>query len=167
MIYFNNLKRTYCKVKIMSPVRKNHHNRGRNGPVPKSSNIRQGYYLFCGEDHHRTDLSYVWSSIDMVSTNPPTYHTMHFQTKDNMLKFSADCSEIRGVISGINCDFQAGRMSETRKFKLYQDEWLPLIECFIINWGIARVPSDICWAVNDVQEAINVDTTRFPPFQLY
>ena len=151
----------------MSPVRKNHHNGGRNGPVPKSSHIRQGHYLFCEEDHHRTDPSYVWSSIDMVSTNPPTYHMMHFQTKVNMLKFSVDCCEIRRVIAGINCEFQAGRMSEMSKFKNYRVEWLPLIESFIGNWGLARVPSDIFWAVNEVQEAIHVETTYFPPFLPY
>ena len=90
----------------MSPLRKNHHNAGRNAPVPKSSNIRHGHYFFCGEDHHRTDPSYVWSSVDLVSTDPPTYHMMHFQTEVDMLKFSFDCSEICWVIADINCEFE-------------------------------------------------------------
>ena len=65
-----------------------------------------GRHLFCGEDHHRTDPTYVWSSVDFVSTTPPTYHMMHFQSEVDMLNFSSACSEIRFVIDDINWHFQ-------------------------------------------------------------
>ena len=123
----------------MSPLRNNYHNAGRNAPVPKSSNICHGNYFFCGLDHHRTDPSYIWPSVDLVSTDPPTYHMMHFQTEVDMLKFSVDCSEIRRVIADINCEFESGRMSEVIKFHNYRIIWLPLIESFIGKWGLSRV----------------------------
>ena len=84
-----------------------------------------------------------------------------------MLKFSVDCREIRRVIADINCEFESGRMSEVIKFDNYRIQWLPLIESFIGKWGLARVTSDIAWVVNDVQEAIHVETTCFPPFLPY
>ena len=92
---------------------------------------------------------------------------MHFQTEVDMLKFSVDCREIRRVIADINCEFETRRMSEVIKFDNYRIQWLPLIESFIGKWGLARVTSDIAWAVNDVQEAIHVETTCFPPFLPY
>ena len=75
---------------------------------------------------------------------------MHFQTEVGMLKFSVDCREIRQAISDINCEFESGRMSEVIKFDYNRIQWLPLIESFIGKWGLARVTSDIAWAVNDV-----------------
>ena len=118
---------------------------GRNAPI-----LASGRHLFCGEDHHRTDPTYVWSSVDFVSTTPPTYHMMHFQSEVDMLNFSSECSQIRRVIAAINLQFQKRHFAEVIKFEKYRNTWLPLIVTFIDQWGLARVPSDIAWAVNDV-----------------
>ena len=130
---------------------------GRNAPI-----LASGRHLFCGEDHHRTDPTYVWSSVDFVSTTPPTYHMMHFQSEVDMLNFSSACSHIRLVIDDINWHFQKRHFPEVIKFEKYRNTWLPLIVTFIDQWGLRRVPSDIAWAVNDVQKAMDVKITFFP-----
>ena len=130
---------------------------GRN--VPNHPPCR---HLFCGEDHHRTDPTYVWSSVDYISTTPPTYHMMQFQSEVDMLNFPSECSEIRRVIAAIKLQFEKSNSVEAIKNKKCRNMWLPLIVTFIDRWGLARVPSDIAWAVNDVQKAIDVETTSFP-----
>ena len=149
----------YHKSKIMAPKKPPS---GRNAP-----NHPPGRHLFCGEDHHRTDPTYVWSSVDFISTTPPTYHMMHFQSEVDMLNFSSECSEIRRVIAAINMQFEKRNSVEAIKFQKYRNTWLPLIVTFIDRWGLARVPSDIAWAVNDVQSAIDVETISFPPCRPY
>ena len=42
-----------------------------------------------------------------------------------------------------------------------------MIGTLIDPWRLARVPSDIAWAVNDVQKPVDVKTISFPPYLLY
>ena len=142
-------------------------NIGRNGPVPKPPNLPPGLHLFNGDDEHRTDSTYVWSSVDHVSTSPPTFHMMYFRTQVDMMNFSSDINGIRRVIATINIQFENGNFSEEDKKQKFRIAWLPMIETLINQWGIRRVPSDIAWAVNDVQKSIDVEITFFPPTRPY
>ena len=142
-------------------------NSGRNGPVPKPFNLPPGLYLFNGDDEHRTDSTYVWSSVDHVSTSPPTFHMMYFRSQVDMMNFSSDINDIRRVIATINVQIENGNFSEEDKKQKFRISWLPMIETLINQWGIRRVPSDIAWAVNDVQQSIDVAITIFPPTRPY
>ena len=145
-------------VKNRNKIQTSHDAHGqKTHSIPYSNNI------FYREDHHRTDPSYVWSSIDLVSTDPPTYHMMHFQSEFDMLNVSADCNNIRSIVSDINSQYEKGNVSEATKFDHYKNTWLPIIGALIDQWGLVLVLSDIAWAVNDVQKSIDVKTISFPP----
>ena len=105
---------------IMSPNSKKFlsgRNIGRNGPVPKPPNLPPGLYLFNGDDEHRTDSTYVWLSVDHVSTSPPTFHMMYFRTQVDMMNFPPDINEIRRVIATINIQIENGIFPKKTKNK--------------------------------------------------
>ena len=41
--------------------------------------------------------------------------------------------------------------------------WIPTVHRVIADYGAGLIPYDIRWALNDVEEALGLEETEFPP----
>ena len=119
-------------------------------------------YVFCGREEHRSSPLFESTTLDIISTSPPTYHRASFLNHDDMLKWCAQINSIRARICDINEDRDVGRISETKWKNLLWQSWLRSIETLIVDWGAERVPTDTRWACNDVRRYLNIPPLNFP-----
>ena len=137
---------------------RNHENYGR----PPSDAVPPGRYVFCGTEEHRSSPLFESTTLDVVSTSPPTYHRASFLNHGDMLNWCAQINYIRARIRNINEDRDAGRISEIRRKHLLRLGWLQSIYSLVAEWGAERVPTDIRWACNDVCVFLNIPPLNFP-----
>ena len=82
---------------------------------PPLVGVPPGRYVFCGTEEPRSSQLFESTTLDVVSTSPPTHHRACFLNHGDMLKWCAQINSIRARIHDINENRDASRIRETRR----------------------------------------------------
>ena len=75
-------------------------------------------------------------------------------------------SSIKDDIAHMNERKESGRIAQGEYEESLHREWIPMVQTFIVSWGKNMVINDLCIALNDVEEALEIPRTTWPPLTL-
>ena len=90
----------------------------------------------------------------------------NFATTDERLLFGVEYSSIKDDIAHMNERKESRRITQGEYEESLCREWIPMEQTFIVSWGKNMVINDLRFALNDVEEALQMPRTRWPPFMM-
>ena len=91
-----------------------------------------------------------WCTVNHVICKDGTsknHHAFYFKTKKEMVKWINMNREIKYWIAVLNLMYQEGEINLLERFSFYC-RWIDYCHEFHEAFGDAKVPIDICWAIN-------------------
>ena len=61
---------------------------------------------------------------------------------------------------------ESGRITQGEYEESLCREWIPMVQTFINSWGKNMIINDLCVALNDVEETLEIPRATWPPFTL-
>ena len=90
----------------------------------------------------------------------------NFATRDEGLLFGVEYSSIKDAIAHMNDMKESGRITQGEYEGSLRREWIPTVHTFVVSWGKNMVINDLRVALNDVEEALDIPRTTWPPLTL-
>ena len=90
----------------------------------------------------------------------------NFATVDKGLIFGAEYGSIKESIAYMNKMQESGWITQEEYEESLRQEWIPMVQTFIVSWGKTMVINDLRVALNDTEEALQMPRTRWPPFMM-
>ena len=100
-----------------------------------------------------------------IYTNGITMSVFLFKDSQEFERWDEGVRSIKDEIASINDKRIEGSLTQKQERKVFMD-WLDHVKRFTRTYGDARVPDDIKWAVNSVEEGCNVSVTKHCAFKL-
>ena len=86
--------------------------------------------------------------------------SVSFVDQTTFMRYISDMEMVKGKIADANADFEAKVVIKSERDKRYLS-WFSLCRLFRKNWGDKLVLSYIRWALNNVEENMGHQLTKF------
>ena len=86
----------------------------------------------------------------------------NFTMVDEGLLFGTEYGSIKESIAYMNERKESGRITQGEYKESLRQEWIPMVQTFVVSWGNNMVINDLHVALNSVEEALQMPRTRGP-----
>jgi hypothetical protein len=90
------------------------------------------------------------------------YLYARFVNENEWHEYEKELMEIKRTIATLNHEFSTGKYGEGELDEQLTKKWIPLTEAFMNKYSKEMVPTDVRWAINDVEQNLGKKVTTWP-----